>query len=385
MRFDASAVRRRLRPIFGFWLTVDIPGGFMKCHSVSCGLLAALILICSNTSCSPQSNKGGSASEVKLHGSGASFPAPLYNKWFKEYGTAHPDVQVDYQSTGSGQGVTAVIDKTVDFGASDKAMKQEEMDKVEGGVQLLPMTAGSIVLAFSVPDVDDLKLSREAYAGIFLGKVAKWNDPAIVKTNPGAKLTDMPINVIVRADSSGTTAVFTKHLSAISKEFAANPGENAMPNWPVGTKSKGNEGITSSLTTTPGSIGYLEYGYAIKAKLHFAKLENKAGKFIEPTIASAQATLESIEMPANLIAWAPDPEGAESYPIVTYTWIMLYKQYPDAAKAKALKDVLTWCLGEGQKQSEVLGYIPLPEPVAEKAKAALGNIEAGGGSDKKSG
>jgi phosphate transport system substrate-binding protein len=356
----------------------------MKCAAVSCGLMAALILICGNTSCSQHGNSSGSANEVKLHGSGASFPAPLYNKWFQEYGAAHTDVQVDYQSTGSGQGVTAVIDKTVDFGASDKAMKQEEMDKVEGGVQLLPMTAGSIVLAYSVPDVDDLKLSREAYAGIFLGTVTKWNDPAIVKTNPGAKLTDMPINVVVRADSSGTTAVFTKHLSAISKEFAANPGENAMPNWPVGTKSKGNEGITSSLTTTPGSIGYLEYGYAIKAKLHIAKLENKSGKFVEPTVASAQATLASIDLPANLIAWAPDPEGTESYPIVTYTWIMIYKKSSDPAKAKALKDVLTWCLGEGQKQSEPLGYIPLPEPVAEKAKAALNSIESGG-ADKKSG
>jgi phosphate transport system substrate-binding protein len=215
-----------------------------------------------------------SGSEVKLYGSGASFPAPLYNKWFKQYTAAHPEVQVDYQSTGSGQGVTAVIDGTVDFGASDKAMKPEEIAKVSRGVQLLPMTAGSIVLAYSVPNVDDLKLSRDAYAGIFLGKVTKWNDPAIVKTNANAKLPDMPINVIVRADSSGTTAVFTKHLSAISKEFAANPGENAMPNWAVGTKSKGNEGITSSLTTTPGSIGYLEYGYALKGKLHMAKLEN---------------------------------------------------------------------------------------------------------------
>jgi phosphate transport system substrate-binding protein len=355
----------------------------MKCASTSFGLLVGLMLIGGNVSCKQNgSTGGGSGNEVKVHGSGASFPAPLYNKWFKEYGTAHPDLQVDYQSTGSGQGVTAVIDKTVDFGASDKAMKPEEMDKVEGGVQLLPMTAGSIVLAYSVPDVDELKLSREAYAGIFLGKITKWNDPAIAKTNPGAKLSDMPINVIVRADSSGTTAVFTKHLAAISKEFAANPGENAMPNWPVGTRSKGNEGITASLTTTPGSIGYLEYGYAIKSKLHIAKLENKAGKFVEPTTASAQATLASIELPANLIGWAPDPEGAESYPIVTYTWIIAYKKYSDPAKAKALKDVLTWCLEEGQKESEPLGYIPLPAPVVEKAKAALGNIESGGDGKK---
>ena len=234
-----------------------------------------------------------------------------------------------------------------------------------------------------MPGVTDLKLSREAYSGIFLGTITKWNDPAIKKTNRDANLPDMTINVVVRADSSGTTAVFTKHLSAISKEFAANPGENTMPNWPVGTKSKGNEGITSSLATTPGSIGYLEYGYALKGKLKMAKLENKAGKFVEPTVPSAQATLASIEMPENLIGWVPDPAGDDSYPIVTYTWIMVYKKYPDAAKAKALKDVLTWCLTDGQKQSEALGYIPLPAAVAEKAKAALGNIEAGGSSDKK--
>jgi phosphate transport system substrate-binding protein len=345
-------------------------------------MLLGTLLACTIVGCS-QSKKGDAGTtEVKLHGSGASFPAPLYNKWFKKYGTAHEETQVDYQSTGSGQGVTAVIDGTVDFGASDKAMKQEEMDKVARGVQLLPMTAGSIVIAYAVPGVDDLKLSRDAYAGIFLGKVTKWNDPSIAKTNPGAKLPDLPINVIVRADSSGTTAVFTKHLSAISKEFAANPGENAMPNWPVGTKSKGNEGITASLTTTPGSIGYLEYGYAIKAKLHMAKLENKAGEFVEPTIASAQATLAGIELPPNMIAWAPDPEGAKSYPIVTYTWIIAYKDYPDANKAKVLKSVLTWCLDEGQKESEPLGYIPLPEAVAQKTKAALENIGAGG-SDKK--
>jgi phosphate transport system substrate-binding protein len=345
------------------------------------GLFAVLLLWgtsgCSNSSSAP--SNGSAGGDVRLHGSGASFPAPLYNKWFKQYAAAHPEVQIDYQSTGSGQGVTAVIDKTVDFGASDKAMKQDEMDKVEGGVRLLPMTAGSIVLGYALDGVKELKLSREAYAGIFLGTITKWNDPAIVKTNPGASLTDLPINVIVRADSSGTTAVFTKHLSAISKEFAANPGENAMPNWPVGTKSKGNEGITSSLATTPGSIGYLEYGYALKTKIPMAQLENKEGKFVAPTIASAQAALAAVDLPASLIGWAPDPAGEASYPIATYTWIILYKNYPDAAKAKALKDTLNWCLTEGQKESESLGYIPLPGAVVAKAQAALATI---GGSEK---
>jgi len=211
---------------------------------------------------------GGSKEEnVKLQGAGASFPAPLYLKWFKSYSSAHPNVQVDYQSVGSGSGVKSFMDRTVDFGASDAAMKPEDMTKVDGGVQLLPMTAGSIVLAHSLKDVPNLKLSREAYVGIFSGKITKWNDPAIAKTNPDAKLPDAPINVIVRADSSGTTFVFTKHLSAVSQEFGKDTGVNNMPNWPVGTKSKGNEGITAALLTTPGSIGYIEYGYAHSQKL----------------------------------------------------------------------------------------------------------------------
>src|SRR5215471_4306234 len=216
------------------------------------------------SSCSSAPGSGGPAADagavVKLQGAGASFPAPLYTKWFKTYSSAHQNVQIDYQSVGSGSGVKSVIDKTVHFGASDAAMKPEEMAKVDGGVQLFPMTAGSIVLAHSLKEVPNLKLSREAYGGIFSGKITKWNDPVIAKDNPDAKLPDAPINVIVRADSSGTTFVFTKHLSAISKEFAKDVGVNTMPNWPVGTKSKGNEGITASLLTTPGSIGYIEYG-----------------------------------------------------------------------------------------------------------------------------
>src|SRR5262245_24119925 len=183
---------------------------------------------------------GGSREEsVKLQGAGASFPAPLYLKWFKSYSGAHPNVQVDYQSVGSGSGVKSFMDRTVDFAASDAAMKPEEMAKVDGGVQLLPMTAGKIVLAHSLKEIPNLKLSRDAYVGIFSGKITKWNDPAIAKDNPDVKLPDTPINVIVRADSSGTTFVFTKHLSAISKEFAKDVGVNTMPNWPVGTKSKG--------------------------------------------------------------------------------------------------------------------------------------------------
>ena len=350
-------------------------------------LLLALLLIAGCSSGQPPVGGGkesgktdSTAGGVKLAGAGASFPAPLYNKWFKEYNAAHPNVEIDYQSVGSGSGVKAVIDKTVDFGASDAAMTPEEIAKVDAGVVLLPMTAGSIVLAYNLPDVDNLKLSREAYTGIFLGKVTKWNDPLIAKSNPGVKLPAEDVHVVVRADSSGTTFVFTKHLSAVSEDFAANPGVNKMPNWPVGTKSKGNEGVAASLHTTPGAIGYVEYGYAIGAKLKMASLENKAGKMIEPTITSAQATLDAAEMPDDLLAWMPDPAGDDSYPIVTYTWIMAYKQYADAGKATALIDVLKYCLGPGQEQSKKLGYVPLPKTVVEKVTQALGGINAGGSS-----
>jgi phosphate transport system substrate-binding protein len=318
---------------------------------------------------------GGQKEEsVKLQGAGASFPAPLYLKWFKSYSTTKPNIQVDYQSVGSGSGVKSFMDRTVDFAASDAAMKPEDMAKVDGGVQLLPMTAGSIVLAHSLKDVSNLKLSREAYVGIFSGKITKWNDSAIASANPDAKLPDAPINVIVRADSSGTTFVFTKHLSTVSKEFEKNIGVNNMPNWPVGTRSKGNEGITASLMTTPGSIGYIEYGYAKSQKLPFATLQNKAGNYVEATTASAAAGLASGEIPPDLIAWVSDPEAKDAYPIVTYTWMIFYKKYDNKAKSKALRDLINYGLTDGQKESEALGYVPLPPEVVTKVKAAAETI-----------
>jgi phosphate transport system substrate-binding protein len=333
-----------------------------------CISMAFVLSACNNKAAS------AGAGVVKLQGAGASFPAPLYTKWFKAYSTAHPDVQVDYQSVGSGSGKKSVIDKTVDFGASDAAMSDEEMARVQGGVQLLPMTAGSIVIAYNVEGVPELKLSRKAYAAIFLGKIKKWNDPAIAASNPGVKLPDLPINVVVRADGSGTSFVFSKHLSAISEEFNKTVGVNTTPNWPVGTKSKGNEGVTASLKTTPGSIGYVEYGYAQSQKLTFAALENKSGKYVAANTASGQAALASIELPENLIGWGSDPAGADAYPIVTYTWIICYRHYPDAKKLAALQDLLKYSLNQGQKDSESLGYIPLPATTVAKDLAAVQTI-----------
>lgn len=337
-------------------------------------LAFGVLLIIATIACNSNSS-GSDANSVKLQGAGASFPAPLYTKWFKDFGGAHKDVLVDYQSVGSGSGVKSVIDKTVDFGASDAAMTDEEISRAPGGVQLLPMTAGSIVIAYNLPDVKDLKLPRKVYPEIFLGKIKKWNDPAIAKANPGSKLPDQPINVVVRADSSGTSFVFSKHLSAISPDFDKAVGTNKMPNWPVGTKSKGNEGVTASLMTTPGSIGYIEFGYARSQSVPFAQLENKAGKYVTADTASGQAALASAQLPDNLIVWNSDPEGDSAYPIVTYTWQIFYKKY-DAKKAAAIQDLIKYELNEGQKDAEAMGYIPLPANVVAKDLSASSTITA---------
>jgi phosphate transport system substrate-binding protein len=341
---------------------------------VGCGMVL-LLSGCGGAESGPVS-AGATGASVKLQGAGASFPAPLYNKWFKAYSAAHQNVLVDYQSVGSGGGVKSVIDRTVDFGASDAAMKTEDMAKVPDGVQLFPMTAGSIVLAYNLPGVDHLKLSRKAYGGIFVGTIKRWNDAAIVEANSGVKLPDLPINVVVRADSSGTSFVFSQHLAAISPDFSKNVGANTMPNWSVGTKSKGNEGVTAGVMTTPGSIGYVEYGYAKSQKMSTAALENKSGAFVEASTASGQAALATAAMPEDMIAWAPDPEAADAYPIVTYTWLICYKKYPDATKRLAMQDLVRFGLTEGQKDAEALGYIPLPANVVEKATAAVARLAA---------
>ena len=334
---------------------------------VLCAVLGLMSAACSKSG-------AGSADLVKLQGAGASFPAPLYTKWFRTYNGAHQNVQVDYQSVGSGSGIKSVIDKTVDFGASDAAMKPEDMARVPGGVQLFPMTAGSIVLAYNLKGVDNLKLSRKAYSGIFLGTVKKWNDPAIAQSNPGVNLPDLPVNVVVRADGSGTSFVISKHLSAISPEFDKNVGANTMPNWPVGTKSKGNEGVTASIMTTPGAIGYIEYGYARSQNVPMAMLENKSGKYVAANTASGQAALASAQLPDDLIAWNSDPNVADAYPIVTYTWLICYKKYPDKRKQQAMQDLVKYGLTEGQKDAEALGYVPLPQQVVARASSAIQNI-----------
>jgi phosphate transport system substrate-binding protein len=313
---------------------------------------------------------------VSLTGAGASFPAPLYQSWFSELNKKYPNLQVNYQSVGSGAGVEQFIKGTVDFGASDVAMKDEEIKKVpaDKGVILLPVTAGSIVLAYNLPDVPELKLPRAVYTDILLGKIKSWDDPLIAKANPGAKLPKEAITIVYRADGSGTTGVFTKHLSAISPEWKTKVGDGKSVKWPVGVGAKGNEGVTAQVQQTQGSIGYVEYGYAKQNNLKVATLENKAGKFVVANEETASKTLASVTLPADLRAFISDPEGADSYPIVTYTWILAYKKYPDAAKAKAIEATIEFALTDGQKLSSELGYVPLPENVIAKVAAAADQI-----------
>lgn len=333
------------------------------------------IASCGGTQTSTTPGETGGKS-VSLTGAGASFPAPLYQTWFSEYNKKNPNIQVTYQSVGSGAGVEQFTQQTVDFGASDVAMKDEEIAAIDRGVVLLPMTAGSIVLAYNLPGVEGLKLSREVYVDILLGNIKKWNDPAISKINPDLKLPSTSINVVHRSDGSGTTGVFTKHLSDISPEWKEKVGSGKTVEWKTGIGAKGNEGVTAQILQTDGAIGYIEFGYAKQQDIDTASLENSSGSYIAPSSESASQALSAVVLPENLRAFITDPEGADSYPIVSYTWILAYKSYDDADKLDAFKKVVNWSLTEGQAYAEDLGYIPLPENVVSKVEAALNTIQA---------
>ena len=237
------------------------------------------------------------------------------------------------------------------------------------------MTAGAVVVAYNVPNVQTgLKLPRAVYTDIFLGNIKTWNDARIEAANPGVNLPNSPITVVYRSDGSGTTSVFTQHLSAISPEWKSKIGSGKTVDWTGGVGAKGNEGVTAQIQQTQGAIGYLEYGYASQNQLSIATLENKSGNYVAPTPESAAKTLESVELPSNLVAFITDPEGKESYPIVTYTWIMAYDKYQDQNKAQALQNVINWALTDGQKFSSELGYVPLPEEVVNKVQAQAKKI-----------
>jgi len=311
---------------------------------------------------------------VRLTGAGASFPAPLYQNWAITLAQAEPNLQVNYQSIGSGAGIEQFTGETVDFGASDVAMTDDQMAAVTRGTILLPMTAGSIVMAYNLAGVDTgLNLTRDAYVGILSGQITNWSDPAIVDANPDIELPDQQITVVHRSDGSGTTGVLTKHLSDISQQWADTIGEGTAVEWPTTGNfvgNRGNEGVTAQIQNANGTIGYIEYGFAVNNGLAVAALENKAGNFIVPSDESAQATLAAVELPDNLRAFITDPEGEDSYPIVTYTWMMMFEQQPDPVRSLALEKWIEFGLNQGQEQAPALGYVRLPDVVREKVAAA---------------
>ncbi len=317
--------------------------------------------------------------DVKLMGSGASFPAPIYAKWFKDFSAANKGMRVDYQSKGSGAGIQDFINQVVDFAGSDAAMSDEEIAEVKNGVVLLPVTAGEIVLTYNLKGVDELKLPRDVYPAIFSGEITRWNDPKIAAANPGVDLPDQDITVVVRSDSSGTTYVFTGHLSKISDSFKNTVGHDKAPQWPKSNtfvKSPKNDGVTATVKQTPGAIGYVEYGFAKLTKAPSALLENQAGNFVAGGAETGAAALATAEFPSgnlpgsdvpDLRAWIMDPAGDQAYPIVSYTWL-LFPETQDAEKAQVARDLVEYVLTEGQQSADPMGYIPLPANVVEKVR-----------------
>ncbi|MBD2213161.1 phosphate ABC transporter substrate-binding protein PstS [Nostoc linckia FACHB-104] len=337
------------------------------------GVLAIIAVSLSIASCAVDSR---SVKAVSLVGAGASLPAPLYQRWIADYHQLNPHVEINYQSLGSSVGIQQLIQGTVDFAASDVGITKEQAAKVEREVVALPMTASSIVLAYNIPNLPTvLKLSRSVYTDIFLGKITNWNDPQIAVANPEVTLPNLPIQVIHRTDGSGTTSVLTQHLSAISREWKNKVGAGKSIQWLVGIAARGNEGITAQIQQTLGAFGYVEYVYATKNRLSVATLENKSGNYIQPTPESVAKTLESVKLPTDtLIAFIADPTHAQSYPIVTYTWLLTYKKYQDSVKAQVLKNFVDWAVTEGQKSSLELGYIPLSQKVVVQVQSAAKKI-----------
>ena len=332
--------------------------------------------------CSERSTDAQSSADAALQvsGAGATFPEPLYQEWILHLRKEMPGVAFSYEGIGSGGGVKRFIAQQVDFGASDAAMTDAEIEKVERGVELIPATAGMVVLAYNLPGIEgDLRLPRDVYADIFLGKIWRWDDKRIAAANPHLALPSKLIQVVSRRDSSGTTFAFTKHLSTINRAWQEEgPGTGKNVDWPGGAMTgRGNEGVAHKVKITQGSIGYMEYGFARRLGLPMALLQNKAGEFIRPDANGGRAALAAAAtttLPANLRLFLPDPDGTDSYPIVSLSWILAYASYPDADIAAALKDALNWSLRQGQPIAEEMGYIPLPEIIVAKASEAIARI-----------
>jgi phosphate transport system substrate-binding protein len=312
-----------------------------------------------------------------INAAGATFPAPIYQKWFEEYRMAHPDVQINYQAIGSGGGIRQLTEGTVDFGASDAPMTDDQIKAVKVKPLHFPTVMGAVVLTYNIPGVTQtLKLSPEVIGGMYLGTITKWNDPKIAADNKGVNLPNKDIEIVHRSDGSGTTFVFTDYLSKISPDWKAKVGANASVSWPLGLGGKGSDGVAGLIKQTPNSIGYVELIFAAQNKLEFADVKNAAGKFVHPSFEGVSAAAaNSKEMPPDFRVSITNAPGAASYPISTFTWLLIPSEIKDPAKKKAITDFLGWMLAAGQKDCEALSYAQLPKSVVTKEMAQIKLIQ----------
>lgn len=324
---------------------------------------------------------GNTGGEVRLQGAGATFPNPLYQKWLSEYGKLNPNVKIDYQSIGSGGGIKQIQARTVDFGASDSPMKDEDLRAAPGPILHIPTVLGAVAITYNLAGVSQpLRFTPDVLADIFLGKIKKWSDPRLKTDNAGVSLPDSDITVVHRSDGSGTSAVFTDYLSKVSPEWKEKVGSGTSPNWPVGLGGKGNEGVTGQVKQTPNTIGYVELAYAAQNKLPVALLKNKAGNFVEPSIdaVTAAAAAAVATTPDDLRVSITDAPGPTAYPISSYTYMLVYREQQDPARGKVLVDFLWWGIHDGEKFGKDLLYAPLPGEIVKRAEAKINSITSGG-------
>ena len=314
--------------------------------------------------------------QTTLNGAGATFPYPMYSKWFNEYHNAHPDIQINYQSIGSGGGIRQVLAGTVDFGASDGPMSDEQLSQAKVKILHVPTVLGAVVPAYNVPGVSgEVNFTPEVLSGIFLGKITNWNDKAIASANKDVKFPDQPIIVVHRSDGSGTTYIFTDYLSKISSDWANGPGKGTSIKWPVGLGGKGNEGVAGTVRQMAGAIGYVELIYAVQNKIPYGSVKNTSGAFVKASLDSVTAAAASVKtMPADFRVSITNAPGKEAYPIASFTWLLIPAQSKDAAKGKIIADFLNWMVDDGQKMTAALTYAPLPGNVAEKVKAEIKQV-----------
>src|SRR6516162_271328 len=318
----------------------------------------------------------GVMAQTTLNGAGASFPNPIYQKWFSENHNLHPDVQVNYQSVGSGAGIRQVQAGTVDFGASDGPMTDEQIAVSKVKVLHVPTVLGAVVPAYNIPGVSgEVKFTPEILAGIFLGKISRWNDKAIVSANPGVNFPDKEIIVVHRSDGSGTSFIWTDYLSKVSGDWKTQVGADTSVKWPVGMGGKGNEGVSGLVHQLSGSIGYVELIYAVQQKIPYGSVRNSSGNFVKASLESVTAAAASApKMPADFRVSITNPPGKEAYPIASFTWLLIPAQSKDPAKGKILNEFLNWMVTDGQKMTSALTYAPLPDSVAAKVKVAIKQV-----------